>query len=1355
MYGFLEFIKIFTEELETKTKKHNEEVDNFSSSKLKKKELLEKERSISIQSNNDYFSSELTELQKEKQGHHDSLEKLKVEISVFDFNYDNFSENPFDKSEYDNNDFSTNIKKLFGLISDLKSNNSSKDNGLLSKVFNSNGADSFDVQLMNRIIFGLRYLENKESSYYNSKISELEKNKKIEIERVNQKYNRLLNENLNVSYNGRINVDNNSYNEILKRNKILCKDEESDNIGLSSPFYYEFNYSSYNELIIKDIEYRLGNIVDTNKKVFKIPFIQEKDIFFINYDFQNNNLFTFLENLQSSFLFSEKVGEYEILDFGFNINRNISNNFFHINNILEPFILKIKTSTELIEKINNNSDRKKIAYIESNVTSIREILEIANNVNLENILLVILNDATKNKVSNEQLMKSNNNIFSIFIDNKITSGNYNLKMFPRNNTLFIEKIKNEYGDYLEKKTIDSVKLTRTLKEINNVNDKSFLIETIRNVIKKRNTYTSRELLIHKERVFDTNGIYLGDYIYDSKFISSRFKTLIVSQLSRGINSNNVYIPFFIDPIEKGMNIFVSGKNPSGFIKNIVLSSMEFFPVNGIEYSFYNDFASSLNLDFFIENKEGLENTFKFIFKKDDLVKYLSLLLEEGQKEIEKGNDSSNRNIIDVIKSNPQKGKKIKYIVINNADKINDSKCEDLIKKCLTNSDRFGIYFILHSEAKELFVDEINLRFYIANESNNLIYDKFNIPINFKIHRELKVYEFLHNYGEEVAVLENKSFGFNNIMPKVNDLFKNSTKNSIVIPVGKNEEGQIQNFVIGDGSYHALISGATGSGKTVFLHTLIMSILFNFNSDEINLYLLDFKGGTEFKIYDNYLIPQVKVLALDAMQEFGESILENIISIMEERAKLFKEASVSKYSDYIDNGRKLPRLLIIIDEFQILYNLASNRKVANNSAELTKRIVTEGRSFGIHLIMSTQSTKILSELSLSSGTIEQMRIRVGLKLSESDSNYMFGSDNADIALNKMRGPVGTAVYSKEFMELEPKGFRVAYIPTDVQNRFLHYISSNLIHDYKENALVFEGEKIPDISELLDRIDFKINNTALFLGERIRISPPLFIECTPRRNNNLLIAGDNEKTLEKVIKLVIFSVNLSNSGKIYFFDEDSTFLQQNQEFLSLCDNKKIFFSEESEDFEDYINSIFSEYTRRKNKKETASEIFLLINNVHFSDTFQDIINGDFIESAPDSKEEEVFSFFSTANKYLSEDDKYEEDENSYAIPIKDKLTLIIKDGYKYNIHTIISLNDWYFYYDNLFDFRNSFKNKIIYSLSQNDAEKFIPDIDITQLKVNMAIYSDGMREKSQFKPYQITAEKDFHMLANKIRRLVYYE
>ncbi len=99
-----------------------------------------------------------------------------------------------------------------------------------------------------------------------------------------------------------------------------------------------------------------------------------------------------------------------------------------------------------------------------------------------------------------------------------------------------------------------------------------------------------------------------------------------------------------------------------------------------------------------------------------------------------------------------------------------------------------------------------------------------------------------------------------------------------------------------------------------------------------------------------------------MQEFGESILENLVAEMEHRGSLFKEAGQTSLKGYTQaTGQPLPRILVIMDEFQILFNDSTNRKVAMNCAELTKRIVTEGRAFGIHLLMATQSTKVISDL----------------------------------------------------------------------------------------------------------------------------------------------------------------------------------------------------------------------------------------------------------------------------------------------------------------------------------------------------------------------------------------------------------
>ena len=246
---------------------------------------------------------------------------------------------------------------------------------------------------------------------------------------------------------------------------------------------------------------------------------------------------------------------------------------------------------------------------------------------------------------------------------------------------------------------------------------------------------------------------------------------------------------------------------------------------------------------------------------------------------------------------------------------------------------------------------------------------------------------------------------------------------------------------------------------------------------------------------------------------------------------------------------------------------------------------------------------------------------------------------------------------------------------------------------------------------------------------------------------------KKILERLSKSIIFSIAASPKGKLYFIDEESTFINKHVQLLDICDGDRIKFTSDSEEIVEYINEVYLEFRNRKNNRISGNDIYLFIYNIHFCDIIQEILSGYFVESSVTTKENSGFDFFTTASKYLSYEDENEFNDNSDEISLKDKLSQIIKEGYKYGVHTLLSVNDWSFYYDNLFDFRNSFKNKIIYALPPNEAERFIPDVDIGQLRENMAIYTDGMREKSQFKPYKFDQNVLSDEFVSKIRGKIY--
>src|SRR5207245_9777161 len=123
------------------------------------------------------------------------------------------------------------------------------------------------------------------------------------------------------------------------------------------------------------------------------------------------------------------------------------------------------------------------------------------------------------------------------------------------------------------------------------------------------------------------------------------------------------------------------------------------------------------------------------------------------------------------------------------------------------------------------------------------------------------------------------------------------------------------------SQHALVAGKTGSGKSTLLHALITNLALHYGPDEVELYLIDFKKGVEFKTYATHALPHARVVAVESEREFGLSVLQRLDAELKRRGDLFRAAGVQDVASYRDSekaahgrGSALPRLLLIVDEF---------------------------------------------------------------------------------------------------------------------------------------------------------------------------------------------------------------------------------------------------------------------------------------------------------------------------------------------------------------------------------------------------------------------------------------------------------
>ena len=257
------------------------------------------------------------------------------------------------------------------------------------------------------------------------------------------------------------------------------------------------------------------------------------------------------------------------------------------------------------------------------------------------------------------------------------------------------------------------------------------------------------------------------------------------------------------------------------------------------------------------------------------------------------------------------------------------------------------------------------------------------------------------------------------------------------------------------------------------------------------------------------------MAIQSEREFGLSVLQRLDVILRERGERFRDAGVNDlagYREYLnglgDGTARCPRILLVVDEFQQFF--VEDDKLAQEAALLLDRLVRQGRAFGLHVLLGSQT--LGGAYSLARSTIDQMAVRVALQCSDADAQLILSKDNN--AARLLSRP-GEAIYNDQNGLVEGNDpFQVVWLSEEKRESVLRDLGQRAAGKYPP-PLVFEGNSAADPARnpALDRVLAaetwaEPKAPAAWLGDPVAIKEPTAAVFRPQGSANLLLIGQNE-------------------------------------------------------------------------------------------------------------------------------------------------------------------------------------------------------------------------------------------------------
>jgi DNA segregation ATPase FtsK/SpoIIIE, S-DNA-T family len=575
--------------------------------------------------------------------------------------------------------------------------------------------------------------------------------------------------------------------------------------------------------------------------------------------------------------------------------------------------------------------------------------------------------------------------------------------------------------------------------------------------------------------------------------------------------------------------------------------------------------------------------------------------------------------------------------------------------------------------------------------------------------------FLHQMGESGKDSTRVEVPFEQVAPPEADFWQEDTTDELRVPIGRSGATKFQYLAIGKATrQHGLIAGKTGSGKSTLFHVIITNLALWCSPEQVEFYLVDFKKGVEFKCYATRRLPHAKVVAIESDRAFGLSVLERVDAELRRRGDLFRKVGAQDLAGYKRAGgtELMPRSLLMIDEFQEFF--VEEDRVSQGAAVLLDRIIRQGRAFGIHVLLGSQT--LGGAYTLARATIGQMVIRIALQCNEADAYLIMDQDNP---APRLLSRPGEGIYNDTAGSIEGNSpFQTVWLPDTERDRYLAKIRERADKNRYPGPIVFEGNAPADIGENLPLRAVLESPAArpavparIWLGAPNSIKGPTEAVFQRQSGSNLLIVGQSEERTLTLLSVALVSLSAQyppGSARFILLDSTPPGLPQHEFLQRILRSLPHEVTQVNNSSLDGITNGLAEELKRRtdDEKMKSPEIFILVQG---------------LQNFKRLRQEDEFSF--------------SPGDAGGAVNPAVVLLNLIGEGPGRGIHVIAACDT----YNNVTRFLgrkalSEFEMRVLFQMSASDSASLIDNPDAATLGLHRALfYNDREGYLETFRPY----------------------